>query len=216
MEFRKDEPQLMHIFFFPYFGLEKLKRQYHSNPCYFFSIFFHFMSSLHNQSLVPLNWTTQELQHQFGVVNRATPKSVMQKYQAARNSGACFPVDFLEFNQNMLQMEVQKHLQLRIEAQGKYLQSVLQKAQEKLAVTDCLSSSSTDESCLTSSSSSSSSSDETTTPECRTLRSKIQKRRTKYNNVHENYSKPGKRVCIQEEEGVEVNILDDRDMTHGI
>ncbi|URE29416.1 Myb-like DNA-binding domain [Musa troglodytarum] len=32
-----------------------------------------------------------------------------------------------------MQMEVQRHLQLRIEAQGKYLQSVLKKAQEALA-----------------------------------------------------------------------------------
>ena len=68
MEFRKDEPQLMHIFFFPYFGLEKHKRQHRSNPCYFFSIF-PFMSPLQNQSLVPLSWTNQELLHQLGGVD---------------------------------------------------------------------------------------------------------------------------------------------------
>lgn len=36
-------------------------------------------------------------------------------------------------NELQQQMEVQKHLQLRIEAQGKYLRSALKKAQETLA-----------------------------------------------------------------------------------
>ncbi|CAM0903339.1 unnamed protein product [Alopecurus aequalis] len=61
------------------------------------------------------------------------------------------------------QIEVQRHLQLRMEAQGRYLQSVLRRAQQVLAENgmECLSSSSLqrrhrseDSSCMTSSSSS--------------------------------------------------------------
>ncbi|KAJ0988292.1 hypothetical protein J5N97_006648 [Dioscorea zingiberensis] len=166
-------------------------------------------------------------------------KSHMQKYRFAKNqdrsnsNGGGNPVETsmngtpcgeedgtrVQLNETMLQMEVQRHLQLRIEAQGKYLQSVLQKAQETLAVAECLKNSSfssssssssftqmqtqqhvacSNESCLTSSSpcDRNEESDETS-PDCRTSASKLVKR-NRCSNDHE--PKPDKRLCQQEEQ----------------
>ncbi|GER41411.1 homeodomain-like superfamily protein [Striga asiatica] len=87
-----------------------------------------------------LKWT-QELHQRFvdavihlGGPEKATPKSLMRVMGI---SGLTLNIDWEKANSlictNTLNSKVQKHLQLRIEAQGKYLQSVLKKAQDTLS-----------------------------------------------------------------------------------
>ncbi|XP_022997778.1 myb-related protein 1-like [Cucurbita maxima] len=109
-----------------------------------------------------LKWTP-ELHQRFvdavvhlGGAHKATPKSLMramgitgltlyhlkshlQKYRLGKTQKP----ENHSMNENMKrlheQIEVQRHLQLRIEAQGKYLQRVLRRAQEMIAGYGCCS-----------------------------------------------------------------------------
>ncbi|OEL36574.1 Myb family transcription factor APL [Dichanthelium oligosanthes] len=76
-----------------------------------------------------LKWTPElherfvEAVHQLGGPDKATPKTIMR----------VMGIPGLTLYHLKSHLQVQRHLQLRIEAQGKYLQSVLEKAQEALA-----------------------------------------------------------------------------------
>ncbi|KAF2556783.1 hypothetical protein F2Q68_00018353, partial [Brassica cretica] len=104
-----------------------------------------------------LKWTPDlherfiEAVNQLGGADKATPKTIMkvmgipgltlyhlkshlQKYRLSKNLNgqANSGLNKIDSNQVNIIDQVQRHLQLRIEAQGKYLQSVLEKAQETL------------------------------------------------------------------------------------
>ncbi|KAK1267657.1 Myb family transcription factor APL [Acorus gramineus] len=86
-----------------------------------------------------LKWTRQLHQcfvdavSQLGGPEKATPKSVM-RVMGVPGLTLSIGLVWIEIQKPRAttEMKVQRHLQLRIEAQGRYLQSVLKKAQETL------------------------------------------------------------------------------------